>query len=117
MTRQEMIQHILSVKNKEFQNEISYFTHDIGDRESSYDEVMALLEMDDRTGWKGEDKCYSYNMIKTIRQCLIDIGFYRIMSQAEIDETFTSSGRVQYNFKIDNVAYTTDYNYEEWYLD
>lgn len=48
------------------------------------------------------------------REALIAIGFFRPMADEEVENTFTSSGRAPWAFKLKGVAYTSDDSAEEW---
>lgn len=120
MTRAEMIAIIKAVDDKEFKDEIDF--HLCLDREygDNYDEVSALFDVEDRAEMWGteaatpDQRKAARRLLKIARRVLIDIGFYRVMPQDEIDNTFTSSGRAPWSFKLDGVAYTTDETTEEW---
>lgn len=93
----------------EFAGEVSYFVNDIGDREYAYDELSALFDIEDRN----EDKDGDRALLTFCRCLLIDIGFYRVMPQDEIDATTVSHG-TPWAFKHKRVAYTTDQIVEDW---
>lgn len=81
------------------------------DREESdevYDTCDALLEIYDMAECNSELK-----LIKECRLILIDLGFYRIMPQSEIDNTTVSRGTV-WDFKIKGTAYTSDSTFNDW---
>ena len=108
--RAAMIDIVKAVKDTDFQSEIRYFTNDIEERDYVYDELSALFDILDRNDQKDGDK----RLLKVARQVLIDLGFFRIMPQDEIDNTYTSSGRSPWDFKLGGVPYTTDETHEHW---
>lgn len=114
MTRGEMIQAILAVDDEEFQSEIRYHCHDIereDDDEIPYDEVAALFDIEDRAE---DPQDGDRRLLKLCRQALIEIGFYRVMPQEEIDSTTRSGGGPVWCFRLNKLAYTTDHNAEAW---
>jgi hypothetical protein len=108
LTRPQQIALIMehAARSPELASEISYHVHDIGDREYAYDEVSAVFDIEDHEGT-------SRALRTTVRRALIAIGFYRPMSEDEINNTFVSSG-TPWAFKLDKVAYTHDDPAEEW---
>ena len=106
MTRDEMNKAIRDNAAAELLGEIE---HQMSvDRDYPYDEVCAVLDTEDRAetndNRKLENQC---------RKMLVAIGFYRPMSQEEIDNTFVSSG-TRWHFKMNGIAFTTDNTADEW---
>lgn len=120
MTRQEMIEIIKSFDDANFQSEIRHYMS-IEDREYAYDEVCAVFDVEeaceeflkDRSADKASAK-ETRATLKFARRALIAIGFYRVMPQEEIDNTWSSSGYI-WNFKEKGVAYTSDETVSEWF--
>lgn len=113
MTRAEMIKIILQHPDKEFQSEVQHHTHGIDDREYAYDEVTALFDIEQRAEDHAKKHADARRLLKIARDLLIQIGFYRVMPQDEINNTFVSSG-TKWAFKLNGVAYTTDETTDEW---
>jgi hypothetical protein len=118
MTRPEMIGAIRAVADPELQDEVDYFLN--LDREYEYDEVSALFDIENRMeicvaeADTPTHRRQASRLLRVARRALIDIGFYRVMPPEEIDNTFTSSGRAAWAFKLEGHAYTTDETAEEW---
>lgn len=83
--------------------EIEHFMS-IEDREYAYDEVSALFDAYDLAERETKDR----RVINRCRDLLVVHGFYRVMSPEEQANTFTSSGRAPYDFKIAGTAYTSE---------
>lgn len=122
MTREDMIEKIRAIADPEFKSEIA---HHMGiDREDddgiTYDEVSALFDIEQRCeDWLADattatERKWPNHLLKIARAVMIEIGFYRVMSQDEIDNTYTSSGLKPWAFKLNGSAYTTDEIHEEW---
>lgn len=109
MTRDEMNTLVLASTNKEFLSEVRNLL-DIEDREDPYDAVSALFDAEDRAqGWIVDaNSPDARKVLAGAREVLIAIGFYRVMTQEEIDNTFVSSGRSKWDFKLKGVPYTSD---------
>lgn len=107
MNRSEMIAIIKASTNKEFLGEIEHFMG-IEERDYDYDEVSALFD-----AMNLENQ--SNSVVRTCRNVLIEFGFFRVMPDEEIENTYVSNGRVPWNFKLKGVAYTTDETDEEWF--
>lgn len=120
MDRQQMISLVRAVADKEFASEVNYFVHGIDEREYGYDEVSALFDILDRSEQAIADyddpklKRESRRLLKVARETCIAIGFYRVMPQEEIDNTYTSSTRAPWTFKLKGVAYTSDDPADDW---
>ena len=108
LSRAEIIKILLAYKSKDFQEEVNYHMT-IDDREYEYDELSALFDIKNAADIAGDTQ-----MKRISRKLLLDIGFYRIMTQEEIDGTIRSDGRVAWEFKHLGVPYTSDYTEEEW---
>ena len=104
MLRSEMIKLILKDKNKEFQSEIGHYMS-IDDREYAYDEVSALFDLHNAA-----EDFHDRDMLRVTQRLLIEIGFFRVMTQEEIDSTIRSDGRKPWDFKHMKIAYTSDYS-------
>lgn len=109
MTRDEMNKLVLTSTNKEFLSEVRNLL-DVDDREYAYDAVSAAFDAEDRAeGWIVDGNSPDARKVRAgAREALIAIGFYRVMTQDEIDNTFVSSGRSKWNFKLKGVPYTSD---------
>lgn len=108
MTRNEMIETI-NAKAKGFLREEIDYSMSL-DRDYEYDELDALFD----TECRAED-FKERGLLLSCRRLLITIGFYRVMPQNEIDNTWVSSG-TKWDFKLGGVAYTADesrYVFEE----
>lgn len=93
------------------------------DRDYPYDEVCAVLDIEDRY-----ESALSYlnyeprsevekewrHLLNEARSILIELGFYRVLTQEEIDNTWSSSG-ARWAFKRKGVAYDSDSTAEEWF--
>lgn len=118
MTRADMIAAILAVKDGEYQNEVSYYVHDIGEREYAYDELSAAIDIEERSEQAIHDsddqkiKHQYRRLLKVARQALIAIGYYRVMPQEEIEQTYVSFGTA-WTFKLDQIAYTLNDDFAE----
>jgi len=86
-------------------SEIEHFMS-LDDREYAYDEVSALFDAYDLAERETKDR----KVINAARDLLIVHGFYRVMSADEQANTFTSSGRAPYDFRLGGTAYTSDPN-------
>jgi hypothetical protein len=113
LSRDQMKQVILQRRSKAYIDEIA---HQMGvDREYAYDEVAAAFDTEDRAEtWVQEGHAEARSLLKVARQALIDIGFYRPMSRDEVENTYTSSGRSPWAFKISGIPYTNDDPAETW---
>lgn len=114
LNRKVLNEIVLSVKNPDFQGEVRHAMSI--DREYDYDEIFAALDIQELAeGWirdNPKDK-WPRKVLAGAREALIAIGFYRVMSQEEIENTWSSSGTV-WIFKKDGKAYTSDYSASEW---
>lgn len=122
INRAQRIEIIKGIPNKDFQDEISYFMdldREEFEGEFQYDEVCALIDLEESLenaienvkGTNLNDYRSRYrHQLKTVREVLIAVGFYRVMTQEEIDSTTTSNGRVPWVFKMKKVAYTNGDN-------
>jgi hypothetical protein len=110
LTRPAMIALILAERSTAFQGEIAHHVHGVDDREYEYDEVSALLDIEDRNDCSDGDK----SLLRTARRLLIAIGFYRPMTADEIANTYSTSGTA-WAFKLAGIAYTSDYNNDDWF--
>lgn len=108
MRRDEMNQMILTNPDADVRGEIEHYLG-IEDREYNYDAVCALIDAEEAEG-------QSRTMVRKLRSMMIDIGYYRVMPQEEIENTFTSHG-TPWVFKMDGVAYTSDRSSSEWFDD
>lgn len=105
MSRETLLHFVkLEPKTSPLGSEIEHFMSI--DREYRYDEVSALFDAFDLAEHETKDR----RVIDRCRTLLIAHGFYRAMSQDEIANTFTTSGRPPYEFKRKAVAYTADPN-------
>lgn len=113
LNRAQMRQKILQARSQAYKDEIA---HQMSvEREYAYDEVAAAFDVEDRTEtWVSEGSAGARSLLKAARQTLIDIGFYRVMLQQEIDETFTSNGRLPCAFKMLGIPYINDDPAETW---
>ena len=97
---------------QELADEIDYKVNDI-DHEDAYDAADAILDIYDDAEHNGERK-----LLNACRVVLIAAGYYRPMSQDEIDNTHTwsSSGRKAnpWCFKRNKIAYTCDEGINPW---
>ena len=76
------------------------------EREYEYDELDALFDTEDNAeGWGKR------NLLTACRRLLIEIGFYRVMPQSEIANTWVSGG-TKWDFRLDGQPYTGDYSRE-----
>lgn len=115
MTREQMIEAIRAVPDANFQSEIAH-RMGIEDREYEYDELSAILDLEDRIEVAISDKDATKDdrsALRFARQTLIQIGYYRAMSDDEIENTWTSSGRSPWTFKLAGVAYTENEDFPE----
>jgi len=94
----------------EFDSEVEHHVNGIDDREYAYDEVSALFDIYDLAVNETKDR----HMIQLCRKLLIAAGFYRVMTQDEIDNTFRSNGGKVYDFVLAGLKYTTDETTEAW---
>lgn len=107
MNRQQMNEAIRARGPGSFQEEINHFML-IEEREYDYDELCALF---DTMNMEGQER----PVITVARTLLIEFGYYRPMPQEEIDNTYTSGGRVPWHFKLNGIRYTSDETEEEWF--
>jgi hypothetical protein len=114
MNREEMTALIMSSKNAEFIGEVMALL-DV-DREYPYDAVDATFDAEDRAEifLRDGSSPSARATLRGAREALIAIGFYRPMTDEEIQNTWTSSGRAPWAFKLKGVAYTSDDSAEEW---
>lgn len=111
--RRAIIEKIKIIDNRYLQDEIEHLLS-IGDREYEYDELTALFDIEDSLKYHWDKTPQNKSLLKLIREIMIDIGYYRPMLSEEIENTLTSNGRVPWDFKLNTIAYTTDYPAEEW---
>lgn len=97
------------LKRSPLGGEIEHFMT-LDDREYAYDEVSALFDAYALAEQETKDR----RIIDAARTLLIEVGFYRVMPDEEIADTFMSSGRSPWNFKRGGVAYVTDFNTDSW---
>ena len=93
----------LKTCSEEMRTEIDFLVNGVDhelpeEGEEEYDEVQAFMDIDDR------DDAFQ----RECRKILIDIGYYRVMPQAEIDSTYVSSGK-KWDFKRKGIPYTQDH--------
>lgn len=100
MTRKEMIAAI-NAQAKGFVREEIDFQLSL-DRDYDYDELDALFDTEDRA-----EDFKERGLLTDCRRLLIEVGFYRVMSEDEILNTVVSSG-TRWDFKMGGVAYTAD---------
>lgn len=112
LSREQMVSLIKEKAPKELRDEIGHYMT-IEEREYPYDEVMAVLD----TLVRQEDEDGDKKLLKQARQILIDLGFFRVMPQEEIDNTFRSGRGPVWDFALKGVKYTSDFTYEEWFLE
>lgn len=86
-----------------------------------YDAVCALLDAEQRfEAWLSdgmEDPVQRREIrrgISQARRVLVEIGFYRVMTEDEISSTWVSGGRSPWDFRLDGVPYTSDETTHEW---
>lgn len=115
MTREQMNATILASKNREFLDEVENQL-DI-EREYPYDAVCAALDVEDLAeDWLSKGSSSDVRaLLRAAREALIAIGFYRVMPDDEIANTFTGSGRSPWAFKVKGVAYTSDHTIDEFF--
>jgi hypothetical protein len=116
MTRPEMIAAVRAVDDAEFQDEVGHHMG-IEEREYSYDEVSALFDVEERAETWGVEAATpaqrkaARRLLQVARRVLIGFGYYRVMPA---EETFTTSGRSPWAFKLDGIAYTSDEVIDDW---
>lgn len=101
---------VLAETDAAFQEELS-FRCKIGERLDRYDAVCGLLDIQGPAEAQGNTA-----LLNIARKLLIKVGFYRIMPEDEIASAVTLAGRRPWNFRINDVAYTSDYSIEDWSL-
>lgn len=108
MTRKEIIELINAQANGFLREEIDYSM--TLDRDYIYDELDALFDTEDRA-----EDFKERGLLVSCRRLLIEIGFYRVMPESEINNTYVSSG-TKWDFRLNGTAYTADdsrYTFEE----
>lgn len=104
MNRSEIIEKINAQASGFLREEIDHQM--TVERDYEYDELDALFDTEDNAeGWKKR------GLLRQCRMLLIEIGFYRIMPQSEIDNTWVSGG-TKWDFRLDGEAYTGDHSRE-----
>lgn len=99
---------VMDSADPELQAELQYLLKSV-ERYEPYDAIDAVFDIEDRAH-ENED----LNLLKFSREALIKIGFYRVMPEAEIEATVVSGGRDPWDFKLEGLAYTSDFTIEEW---
>lgn len=95
-------------------NEIRYRKNDI-EHEEEYDLCDALFDVYDfAEEYANEGVTEAKGVLKDARRVLIDVGFYREVTQAELDNTFTSCGKAQPAFRMDKKMWEADDSIEGW---
>lgn len=120
MTRNEMNLLIRNWPDVNLREEVSYHVHSV-DREYPYDEVCAILDIEERYEEalryerEASVKKECRHLLNEARSVLIELGYYRVLTQEEIDNTWSSSG-VKWAFKRNGVAYDCESaTAEEWF--
>ncbi len=88
--------------------EIEHFMT-LDERDYAYDEVSALFGAYHIAIGNRDDV-----VIRAARRLLIAHGFYRVMTQYEIDNTFNTNGRKVWDFVHAGLKYTTDHTFDDW---
>lgn len=115
MTRRDNANSYLKERYYDFtglMGEIRHHYEGVSDREYSYDLFDALV--DTLTQAEENDDVY---LLGLIRRVLIDVGFYREMSQEEAARTECyRNGRPikPYDFKFGGKMYVSDESFENW---
>ena len=93
--------------SRDLQNELNHWMEIDRDPpeegEQPYDVADAFLDVENLSD---TEKAYVEYRAEC-RRILIDVGYYRIMPQKEIDDTIVTSG-TKWAFKLKGVAYTQD---------
>lgn len=111
--RIQICEKILQNAQKELAAEIDHWLN--LDREYEYDVVSAIFDIETRAEeWVADGDNRHKPLLDEVRKILIEIGFYRPMTQEEIENTYVSNGHSPWNFKLNEVAYTADETVEEW---
>lgn len=99
--RDRLNQYLASTAiSKDLAEEIDYLVNDV-ERDYEYDASEALRDFQDRLEANAETRLAVY---KEMRAILIELGFYRVMSDTEIKTTMVSRGTV-WSFKSNKQAY------------
>lgn len=115
MTRRDRANAYLKERyydDTQLMSEIRYHYDDVGDREGEYDLFDALV---DTMTQCEENK--DYYLLGYIKRILIDVGYFREMSQEEADNTECyRNGRPckPYDFKFSDKMYVADESLEDW---
>ncbi len=90
-SRETINQIIMSESSKDFRDEVDYW---LGlDREYDCDPLCALFDIEARAeDWINDGVKEAKRLLKEARLFLVKFGFYRAMTQDEIDNTYTSNG-------------------------
>jgi hypothetical protein len=113
LTRAQMIEIVRAVDHPALRYEIA---HQMSvEREYFYDEVAAVFDAEERaTTWFYEGNASARSLQTAARKVLVSIGFYRVMTSEEVENTYTSDGRSPWSFKLAGVPYTHDDPSETW---